>query len=260
MALVDSAEAAWRKTRVIAASEAHQAAAAKREYVYAITSRGIGKYDRKTGRRVAVSTGNAKHLNAGLFWNDRLYCAHSNYPTKPERSQIMVLDPERMRLSVFKDFGDSGGSLTWAIRRDGHWWCNFAHYGKDNHKTFLAKYDPDWKELARWTYPDSVVSQLGRYSLSGGIWRGEDLLVTGHDDPILFRLRVPESGSVLQFIDKQSAPFSGQGIANDPVTGGADRNPPGPPANCLGDARRLNCRTGVSSVNCPTCPSLEEVG
>ena len=175
--LVDSAEAAWRKTRVIAAPEAHKAAAAKGEYAYAIASRVIGKYERTTGRRVAVSTGKAKHLNSGLFWNGRLYCAHSNYPTKPERSQIMVLDPESMKLSVHQDFGDSGGSLTWAIRRDGHWWCNFAHYGKGNHKTYLVKYDEDWKELGRWTYPQSVIRQLGRYSLSGGIWRGEDLLV-----------------------------------------------------------------------------------
>lgn len=220
IALADSAEVAWRKTRVIAAPEAHQAAAARGEYVYAIASRTIAKYDRKNGKRIAVSSGEAKHLNSGLFWNGRLYSAHSNYPSKPERSQIMVLDPESMQLSVFKDFGDSGGSLTWAIRRDGYWWCNFAHYGQDNHRTFFVKYDQDWNELARWTYPASVIRQLGRYSLSGGIWRGEDLLVTGHDDPVLFRLRLPRTGKVLQLIDTQAAPFSGQGIAHDPVTGG----------------------------------------
>jgi hypothetical protein len=44
--------------------------------------------------------------------------------------------------------------------------------------------------------------------------------VTGHDDPILFRLRIPKSGSVLEFMEKQSAPFSGQGIAFDPITDG----------------------------------------
>lgn len=210
----------WKKTRAIAAPEAHQAAAAQGDFVYAIASRVVAKYDRASGRRISQSTGDAKHLNSGLFWNGRLYCAHSNYPNKPERSQIMVLDPQTMRLSVFKDFGDSGGSLTWAIRRDGYWWCNFAHYGKDNQRTFFVKYDEKWQELGRWTYPQSVIRQLGRYSLSGGIWSGTDLLVTGHDDPVLFRLRLPKSGSVLQFVDQQSAPFSGQGIAHDPVTGG----------------------------------------
>lgn len=215
-----AAPTVWNKTREISAKEAHQAAAAKGKFVYAIASRVIAKYDRKTGKRIALSKGDAKHLNSGLFWNGRLFCAHSNYPSKPERSQIMALDPETMRLSVFKDFGDSGGSLTWAIRRGGHWWCNFAYYGDDNHRTYFVKYDRDWKELGRLTYPQSVIRQLGRYSLSGGIWRGEDLLVTGHDDPVLFRLRLPKAGKVLEFIDQQSAPFSGQGIAVDPVSGG----------------------------------------
>jgi hypothetical protein len=211
---------AWIESRAIAAAEAHQAAAAQGKHIYAISSRVIAKYDRMTGKRIAFSEGAAKHLNSGLFWKGQLYCAHSNYPTTPERSQIMVLDPSSMQLKVFKDFGDSGGSLTWALRRDGHWWCNFAHYGDANGRTFLVKYDPEWNELARWTYPDSVIRQLGRYSLSGGLWRGEDLLATGHDDPVLFRLRLPKSGTVLQFIDQQAAPFSGQGIALDPVSGG----------------------------------------
>jgi len=213
-------EVVWRETRVISASEAHQAAAAEGKHVYAIASRVVAKYDRLAGRRIALSSGEAKHLNSGIFWKGKLYCAHSNYPATPERSQIMVLDPDTMRLSVFKEFGDSVGSLTWAIRRDGHWWCNFAHYGENNHRTVLVKYDKEWMELNRWSYPQSIIRQLGRYSLSGGIWHGEDLLVTGHDDPVLFRLRIPKSGSVLKFIDKQPAPFSGQGIALDPVTGG----------------------------------------
>lgn len=210
----------WIQMRTLAAPEAHQAAAARGDHVYAISSRVVAKYDRRSGRRIALSSGKAKHLNSGIFWQGRLYCAHSNYPAKPERSQIMALDPETMRLSVYKDFGDSGGSLTWAIRRDGHWWCNFAHYGEDNARTFFVKYDGDWNELARWTYPAAVIAQLGRYSLSGGIWRGDHLLVTGHDDPVLIRLRLPKSGKVLEYVGKQAAPFSGQGIAVDPLTGG----------------------------------------
>ena len=210
----------WTQTRAINAPEAVQAAAAHGKHVYAIASRSVAKYDRRTGQKLAASQGEAKHLNSGLFWNGRLYCAHSNYPGKPENSQIMVLDVESMRLSIFKDFGDSGGSLTWAIRKDGHWWCNFAHYGDQNHKTFLVKFDEQWRELGRWTYPKSVIRHLGSHSLSGGVWRGDDLLVTGHDDPVFFRLQIPNSGNVLTHLDEQAAPFSGQGIAHDPITGG----------------------------------------
>jgi endonuclease/exonuclease/phosphatase family metal-dependent hydrolase len=212
--------AEWKAARKVPAPEAHQAAAADKDFIYAITSRAVAKYDRKTGQRVAVSTGAARHLNSGFFWKGKLLCAHSNYPLKPERSEIKALDVGTMKLATFKDFGNSGGSLTWVLRKDGHWWCNYALYGADNPKTFLVKYDDQWRELARWTYPKKVTSQLGRYSLSGGIWRGDELWVAGHDDPVAFRLRLPKAGKELEYLGKHSVPFTGQGFANDPVTGG----------------------------------------
>jgi hypothetical protein len=131
-----------------------------------------------------------------------------------------VLDLESMRLTTFKDFADFGGSLTWAVRHDDHWWCNFARYGDQNAQTFFVKFTNDWQEVGRWTYPPQVLRELGRMSLSGGLWRDDFLVVTGHDDPVLFRLRVPKSGDVLEFVDQQAAPFTGQGIAHDPKTGG----------------------------------------
>jgi len=211
--------AEWTSVSQWLAPEAHQAAAADQRFFYAITSRAVAKYDRATGKRVAVSTGTARHLNSGFFWKGRLLCAHSNYPFKPERSEIMALDVDTMKLSVFKAFGNVGGSLVWVLRKDDHWWCNFALYGANNAKTFLAKYDDQWREVARWTYPNKVISQLGRYSLSGGIWRGDELWVTGHDDPVAFRLAVPKKGGELHYLGQQGVPFTGQGFSNDPVTG-----------------------------------------
>jgi hypothetical protein len=202
------------------AAEAFQTAAADDDFVYAISNTVIAKYSRETAERTGVSQGEAKHLNSGFFWKGRLYCAHSSYPLKPEKSQVKVLDVETMRLSTFKDFGDFGGSLTWAVRHDGHWWCNFARYGPGNRRTSLVKFDEDWQERGRWAYPDEVIRQLGRHSLSGGLWRDGTLLVTGHDDPVLFQLRLPQAGDVLEYVNRQSAPFTGQGIAHDPGTGG----------------------------------------
>jgi oligopeptidase B len=210
----------WNKTGVLAAPEANQAAAADEHFVYAIDNTQVAKYDRTTAKRLAVSTGPAKHLNSGFLWEGRLYCAHSNYPRTPELSEIKVLDVKTMELATFKDFGNYGGSLTWAIRHDGHWWCNFARYGADNGQTFLVKFDDAWKVKGRWTYPREVTRELGRYSISGGIWRDGAILVTGHDDAVLFRVRIPKDGAVLEYVDKQSAPFTGQGIAHDPKTGG----------------------------------------
>jgi endonuclease/exonuclease/phosphatase family metal-dependent hydrolase len=210
----------WRQTGVLPAAEAVQAAAADERFFYAVNNTLIAKYNRQTGERIAISTGEARHLNSGFLHGGRLYCAHSNYPLMPERSEIKVMDLDSMRLSTFKDFGNYGGSLTWAVHHEGDWWCNFARYGANNRETFLVRFDDRWQEKSRWTYPEGLIGKLGRYSLSGGVWRDCELLVTGHDDPVLFRLRLPTAGSVLELIDQQPAPFSGQGIAHDPATGG----------------------------------------
>jgi hypothetical protein len=106
------------------------------------------------------------------------------------------------------------------VRHEGHWWCNFARYGADNGQTFVVKLTDEWREVGRWTYPPEVIRELGRNSLSGGLWRDGSLLVTGHDEPVLFRLELPEEGTVLKLIEKQRVPFTGQGFAMDPTTGG----------------------------------------
>ena len=219
-ALASELGTTWKQTRTMPAPEAKQAAAADERFVYAITNDVVAKYDRQTGNRLATSTGDAEHLNSGFLWNGRLYCAHSNFPKQPERSQIFVLDLDRMQLSSFKEFGNFGGSLTWAVRKGDHWWCNFALYGPLNSQTFLVEFDSEWKELGRWTYPPEVVRKIGGASLSGGIWDGDALLVTDHDHPVLYRLHVPKASGVLEFIESQPAPITGQGIAFDPVTKG----------------------------------------
>ncbi|MCC6507842.1 MAG: endonuclease [Pirellulaceae bacterium] len=205
----------WKQTREFEAAEAIQAAAIDAQFVYAINNTQVAKYDRSSGQRLALSSGEAKHLNSGFAWEGKLYCAHSNYPLMPEKSEIKVLDVQSMELTTYKDFGDYGGSLTWCVREDDVWWCHFAKYAELNSKSFLVKFDSDWKEINRWTLPPGLIAQLGQYSLSGGLWHDGMLLATGHDDPIVFHLRLPKSGQVLELVGTEPAPITGQGFAID---------------------------------------------
>lgn len=212
-----SAEQTYVEKSSLASPHATQAATADEKFVYAVSNRKIVKYDRTSGSEIAESEGPAMHLNSAVISGGKVLCAHSNYPLKPEKGDIRVLDPETMKLTVFHEFADPPGSLTWALEKDGFWWCHFAHYGSDNGKSVLVKYDKDWKETARWSYPGAFVKEWGKSSVSGAVWQGDVLLVTGHDKKSLYRLKV---GGTIEWIGTKSSPFPGQGIATDPKTGG----------------------------------------
>lgn len=210
----------WMARAELKSEFATQAAAAEDRFVYAVSSEAVAKYERSTGKLVGVSKGKAKHLNSAFLWKGKLYCAHSNYPSKPEESDIQVFDPQTLQLTTFHTFEKPPGSLTWCLPDDQHWWCCFAHYQKDNAKTVLLKMDHRFRELARWTFPKVVVQDWDGMSASGGLWDGDDLLVIGHHFRAIYRLRLPRKGTVLEFVEALRCPFPGQGIAHDPKTGG----------------------------------------
>lgn len=199
---------------------ATQAAAATEKHVFAVSSTTVAMYDRATGKLQATSDGKAEHLNSAFVWKGKVYCAHSNYPKKPETSEIRVYDPETNKLTVFHDFKDPPGSLVWNIHDGKHWWCCFAHYQADNAKTILFKMTEEFKEVQRWTFPKAVVDDWDKMSASGGIWDGDALLVSHHHYKVLYRLKLPKDGKELELVEARECPFPGQGIAIDPKTGG----------------------------------------
>lgn len=199
---------------------ATQAAAATDKHVFAVSSTQVAMYDRQTGKLLAVSEGKAEHLNSAFVWKGKVYCAHSNYPKKPETSEVRVYDPETNKLTVFHDFKDPPGSLVWNVHDCKNWWCCFAHYQADNAKTILVKMTDEFKELQRWTFPKTVVDDWDKMSASGGIWEGETLLVSHHHFKVLYRLKLPKDGTELELVEALACPFPGQGIAADPKTGG----------------------------------------
>ena len=211
---------AYVETGNLPSPYATQAAAANERFVYAVASKEIAKYDRASGEKLAISEGEASHLNSAVIMDGKVYCAHSNFPKLPEIGDIRVLDPETMKLTVFHHFENPPGSLTWAVRKDGNWWCHFAHYGTGNAKSVLVRFDAEWKETGRWGYPLDFVKEWGKSSLSGGIWKRDRLLVCGHDKQEIYQLSVPEKGGMVEWKGTVPSPFPGQGLAEDLKTGG----------------------------------------
>ena len=180
----------------------------------------VAEYDRATGKLLATSEGKAEHLNSAFVMDGRVYCAHSNYPKKPETSEIRVYDPATKALAVFHEFKEPPGSLVWNVHDGKNWWCCFAGYGADNAKTVLVRYGAGFREEARWTFPKAVVDDWDRMSASGGVWDGDTLLVSHHHFKVLYRLKVPKDGKELELVEALACPFPGQGVARDPKTGG----------------------------------------
>jgi hypothetical protein len=210
----------WVATSELKSPYATQAAAADDRFVYAVSNTAIAKYDRASGRLLGLSTGKAAHLNSAFVRQGKVYCAHSNYPQKPDQSEIKRFDPDTLELTTFHRFDQPPGSLTWCVHDGRFWWCCFAHYKQDNARTVLLQMTGQFHELARWTFPTLVVNDWGGMSASGGVWDGSHLLVIGHDRPALYQFRLPKEGTTLEFGEALACPFPGQGIAVDPKTGG----------------------------------------
>ncbi len=78
----------YKQQSFIPSIYAVQAAAADEQFVYAISNSKVAQYDRKTGELKKLSTGDAEHLNSGWIWKGKIYCAHSNFPKLPEKSDL----------------------------------------------------------------------------------------------------------------------------------------------------------------------------
>jgi hypothetical protein len=208
-------------------AEARQAPAVDGEFVYAIDNRRIGKYDRRTGEKVAEWVGDEDgpiiHLNAGIVLDGVLYATHSNYPALPMLSSLELFDAGTLQHVGSHSFGFQPGSATWVDRKDGSWWVGYANYegqGGDPARppaaTRVVRYDSEWREVESFAFPPEVVARFGTRSNSGASWGPDGMLyATGHDHPELYVLRLPEMGSVLELAETIPVPAEGQGIAWD---------------------------------------------
>lgn len=224
----DSPTHGLRELRRFKAAEARQGVAVDAHHFYAIGNREIGKYDKRTGERVGryvePAGGGIHHLNSGIVFDGRLYCANSNYPGVPMLSSIEVFDTETLAHVESHSFGMLPGSATWIDRRDGLWWVGFGNYegrggipDRGTEWTEITLYDDQWRRVGGYGLPAETLERLGTRSNSGSAFGPDGLLyATGHNEPELYVLRVPRAGASLEFVKVLSVTAEGQGIAWDP--------------------------------------------
>ena len=209
--------------------EADQGIAVDKDHFYAVDNRTIAKYDKATGTLVNrwedAADGSMIHLDSAMVRNGKLYAAHSNWRRLPMTSSIEVWDVRTMAHIASYSLGRKLGSFTWFDYHDGYWWGTFANYdrlGPDGNpyggtiNTTLAQFDKDWNILQTWIFPPELLERFEIMSNSGGSW-GPDghLYLTGHDLAEVYRVRLPEIGSVLEVEEIIPLNVRGQGIAWD---------------------------------------------
>ena len=212
------------------AHEARQGIAVDSKYIYVVGTREIGKYNKENSELVAhwqgEKGGQISHLDSGVIYDGKLYCAHSNYPGVPMTSSVEIWDAEKLEHIESHSFGIHWGSCTWVDRYDGYWWAAFAHYdkwkcatGKGSQWTTVVKFDDNWNDLAAWVFPEQVVDRFRPMSNSGGSWGPDGFLYcTGHNHAELYVMQIPQQGSVLDLVEIVPINNLGQGIAWDRLT------------------------------------------
>ena len=209
------------------AKEARQGIAVDDKHIYVIGTQEIGKYLKKDGTHIKSWVGEEDgpiiHLDSGVIIDGLLFCAHSNYPGIPMTSSIEIWNAETLEHIDSHSFGINWGSCTWVDYYDGYWWASFAQYekwkhatGKGSEWTTVVKFNNEWQELGAWIFPENIVQRFRPMSNSGGSWGPDGLLYcTGHDHPELYGMKIPQIGSILEFIKTIPIDNTGQGIAWD---------------------------------------------
>ncbi|GAB4454254.1 MAG: hypothetical protein OHK0029_08700 [Armatimonadaceae bacterium] len=209
------------------ADEATQGVAVDRDCFYAIANSTIGKYERKTGKKLGEFKSTREipliHMDGGMVRGNKLYCSHSNFPETPMLSSVEIFDTKTLNHIESHSFGRDAGSLTWIDWLEPHWWICYGHYngkggepGKPNTMTTLIRYDTEWRPRGAYAFPNEVIARWDGMTASGGVWGPNRLLyVTSHHEPEFYIFRLPRSGSMLELVHIVKSPVEGQGLAID---------------------------------------------
>lgn len=237
-AIPDSAALSFVEETRFDVPNANQGIGVDAHHFYAVNNTVITKHDKTTGVEVArwdPPNNPLIHLDSAAVIDGKVYCAHSNYSDWPMTSSIEVWDAETMEHIGTHSFGIRWGSCTWVDWHDGYWWATFANYNKMKNRpdpgdpdgydvmpgsgesrvsikapygykrnTTMVQFNENWEPIEAFILPDEILSteKTGNMSNSGGTW-GPDgyLYLSGHDLPEVFKVRLPDAGSVLVLVD-----------------------------------------------------------
>ena len=215
------------------ADNAYQAVAVGHDSFYAISNVRLTRHDKNTGRALQQWDDGSQlsspliHLDSGVVLDGKLYSAHSNYPGWPMTSSVEVWDVASLQHVESHSFGVMLGSFTWLDRYDGSWWGAFANYDivqrgmsepyGETGNTVMVQFDDDFEVLHSWSLPAEILRRMSPMSNSGGSWGSDGYLyLSGHDDPEIYVMALPETGSELDWLATVRLPgLNGQGIAWD---------------------------------------------
>lgn len=218
------------------ADNAYQAVAVGQDAFYAISNVRLTRHDKNTGRVLQQWDDGSQlnsplsHLDSGVVLDEKLYSAHSNYPGWPMTSSVEVWDMGNMQHIESHSFGVMLGSFTWLDRYNGSWWGAFANYDivqrgmtepyGETRNTVMVQFDDDFEVLQSWSLPAEILRRMSPMSNSGGSWGSDGYLyLSGHDDPEIYVMALPEVGSELDWLATVRLPgLNGQGIAWDRST------------------------------------------
>lgn len=232
-ALAQPAEFDGKIVKRFDASDAYQAVAVGEASFFAISNVRLTRHDKVSGRATQQWNGSSQlsspltHLDSGVVIDGKLYSAHSNYPGWPMTSSVEVWDVATLQHIESHSFGVMLGSFTWLDRYKDSWWGAFANYDivqrgmseayGETRNTVMVQFDDDFQVLQSWSLPAEILRRMSPMSNSGGSW-GDDgyLYLSGHDDPEIYVMALPEAGSELDWLATVRLPgLNGQGIAWD---------------------------------------------
>ena len=183
-----------------------------KRYFYTIGNNCVGKYDRKSGKKVLLKKLPFKHLSGGTFVNGDLVIVN-NPSNKPSNNALVWLNPETLDIIDIMPLPQVQGSLSWIDWAWDKWWVCDAHYKKHVKETSIYCFNQEWTLEGYWKLPKEVIKEIEPHSLSGGAWFGEHLCVTGYDKPEMYILDLPEHDLHAKLLKTVQTCFDGQGFA-----------------------------------------------